>query len=307
MPAEHENIEIRSEEVQEILSEVPAWLIRWGITVVFFIVLAIVALSWIIEYPDVVPGRVVLTTTNPPAHLIAKSNGRVDLLVEEDQLVSTGTILAVIDNPAKASDVLELEKELKKIYTRLYTDDFDPFEIDLDKNYDLGAVQPQFSAFYTAVINATRTKKIAASRERVKAAQESLIAAKRQRTSLNTNLGYSEEELDIVNRIYEKELKEISFGGSDSVSLLRSRSSLVSAQQALQSVRSQITQNESEIRRLENSLRELKLNNEDNSQVDKNNIKETFEALESSIYNWKDRFVLESPFDGRISLSKFWT
>ena len=307
MPAEHENIEIRSEEVQEILSEVPAWLIRWGITVVLFIVLAIVALSWIIEYPDVIPGQVVLTTTNPPAHLYAKSTGRIDLLVQEGEIVEEDAILAIIDNPAKAEDVLELEAELKSIYTNLYSDDFNPFSIDLNKNYDLGSVQPQFSAFYAAVLNATRTKKIAASKERVKAAEESLNAARRQRLSLKKDLEYSEESVQIADNIYAKEIEEFQFGGSDSITLLNTKSSLVRAQQALQSVKAQIAQNDSEIRRLENSLLELKLNNEDNNQVDKNNIKEAYEALESSIYSWKDRFILQTPFRGKVSLSKFWT
>jgi hypothetical protein len=33
-----ENIELRSEEVQEILGRPPQWIIRWGITIIFIIV-----------------------------------------------------------------------------------------------------------------------------------------------------------------------------------------------------------------------------------------------------------------------------
>ena len=307
MPEEHEDIEIRSEEVQEILSAVPVWLIRWGITVVLMIVLAIIALSWIIEYPDVVPGKVILTTTNPPAHLVAKASGRIDLMVDEGQDVKKGSILAVIENPAKTADVLELEQELIKIYPSLYSDDFDPFLIDLNKNYDLGTVQPQFSSFYSSVLNATRTKKIAASEERVKAARESLASAKLQRANIENDLRLTEEKVKIEENIYLKEVKEFSFGGSDSITLLRARGTMVQSQQNLQSVKSQLNQNEIEIRRLQNSLSELVLNNEDNNQVDKNAIKEAYEALESSIYSWKDQFILQSPFDGNVSLSKYWS
>ena len=222
-------------------------------------------------------------------------------------MVRKGEILAIIDNPAKAEDVLDLEMELQKIYSKLYTDGFDPYEINLKKNYDLGSVQPQFSAFYSAVVNATRDKKIAASQERVKAAEESLKAAKAQRANLQTDLGLSEESLKIAAKVYDKEVEEMKFDGSDSITLLNTKNGLIRAQQALQSIKSQINQNESEIRRQENTLRELKLNNEDNSEVDKNNIKEAYEALESGIYSWKDRFLLQTPFDGKVSLSKFWT
>ena len=39
----HKEIELRSEEVQEVMNRVPAWILRSGITVLFFIVVALVA------------------------------------------------------------------------------------------------------------------------------------------------------------------------------------------------------------------------------------------------------------------------
>lgn len=305
--AEHHNIEIRSEEVQEILSEPPAWLIRWGITLVFGIVLTIVFLSWIMEYPDVVPGQVVLTTETPPTHMFAKASGKVDLLVEDLQEVKEGTILAVIENPANSEDVLALEKNLKSIYKNLYSEDFDPFNIQLETNYDLGSVQQEFSSFFRAVSNATREKKFVADRQAVNSAREELIAAQRQHESIIRNLKTKKEELDIAETLYEKEVAQISFGGSDSIQLLNSQLSKLSASSAYDNLQSQLLQNETAIKRAENNLKALDLNYQDNGLVLKNAIKEAYEALENSIYRWKDQYILESPFDGTISLSKFWT
>ena len=36
---EYKEIELRSEEVQEVMSHVPVWILRWGITVLFCIVI----------------------------------------------------------------------------------------------------------------------------------------------------------------------------------------------------------------------------------------------------------------------------
>jgi hypothetical protein len=63
-PEKNRTDEIRSEAVQEILSFVPHWIIRWGITVILFTVAVILAVSWFMSYPDIIPTRITLTTKN---------------------------------------------------------------------------------------------------------------------------------------------------------------------------------------------------------------------------------------------------
>ena len=42
----HKEIELRSEEVQEVMNRVPAWILCSGITVLFIIVVVLVARSY---------------------------------------------------------------------------------------------------------------------------------------------------------------------------------------------------------------------------------------------------------------------
>ena len=72
--------EIRSDEVQEILSHVPNWMIRWGITLIFALIILLVGLSWIIKYPDTIQGSLILTTKEPPIELVSKSSGQISHL-----------------------------------------------------------------------------------------------------------------------------------------------------------------------------------------------------------------------------------
>ena len=65
MSEDTNNIELRSEEVQEILGEVPAWILRRGITLTAIIVVVILLGSAFFKYPDVITSSVVLTSTNP--------------------------------------------------------------------------------------------------------------------------------------------------------------------------------------------------------------------------------------------------
>ena len=47
----NKDIELRSEEVQEVMGQVPAWIVRWGITLLFLVVVALLVGSCFFKYP----------------------------------------------------------------------------------------------------------------------------------------------------------------------------------------------------------------------------------------------------------------
>ncbi len=110
--------EIRSEEVQEILSAVPNWTIRWGISLILGLIVMLFFISWFIKYPDIAEGQVVLTTKTPPANLISQSNGYIEeIYLANESEVQIGEIVASIKNPIRKSSldtVLDLLKERNK-------------------------------------------------------------------------------------------------------------------------------------------------------------------------------------------------
>ena len=48
----YKNIELRSEEVQEVMNHISPWVVRWGLTALFMILLAILVGCRIFKYPD---------------------------------------------------------------------------------------------------------------------------------------------------------------------------------------------------------------------------------------------------------------
>jgi HlyD family secretion protein len=67
------DIELRSEEFQEVLSHTPSWILRWGITLVFVILAGLRAGSWFFKYPDTVAAPIVVNTENLPLDVVAKT------------------------------------------------------------------------------------------------------------------------------------------------------------------------------------------------------------------------------------------
>lgn len=111
-------IELRSEEVQEILMRVPSWLLRWGITVVFMVLILILAGAWMVHYPDLVQASFKLTSANTPKAILTRTDGKlIRLFAKEGQRVKAGTVLAYLESTANHDEVLRLSRELTKAWT----------------------------------------------------------------------------------------------------------------------------------------------------------------------------------------------
>lgn len=118
----HKEIELRSEEVQEVMNRVPAWILRSGITVLFVIVVALVAGSYWFKYPDVIAAEVTVSTQDPPAYVVSRAAGRLEnLYVQNGQEVGPDTNLGTIENTACASDVFSLQERMRKWKQEGYT------------------------------------------------------------------------------------------------------------------------------------------------------------------------------------------
>mgnify|MGYP000179517411 FL=1 len=138
--SELEAIELRSEEVQDILSHMPGWMIRWGITVIFLILLIVFSISWVIKYPDVIDGPVTLTTHQAPVRLVSQTSGELkSILIDEDTWVEKGTPIAEITSDLEQNEVDALRKivlDVQNILDGKTTDD--PY---LPLNLSLGSLQ----------------------------------------------------------------------------------------------------------------------------------------------------------------------
>lgn len=101
-----DDIKLRSEDVQEILTRMPSWMIRWGITLIFAILLLFVLISWFIKYPDTIDGEVVVMSQSPPIRLVNKTAGTLEsVLVKDGDIVEKGDPLARFENSINQKDI----------------------------------------------------------------------------------------------------------------------------------------------------------------------------------------------------------
>jgi len=141
-----DNLHLRSEEVQEIISTPPSWLIRWGITLVFIITSMIILLSFLIKYPDFVQAKVLVTTKEPTERILARTSGQIEkLFVENGDSVTAGQTLAGIKSTANLEDILYLKEVLEKeVFGK---ENKYSFPLETLSNLVLGEIEPSFLEF----------------------------------------------------------------------------------------------------------------------------------------------------------------
>ena len=111
MEKTYKDIELRSEEVQEVMNKVPPAILRYGIGILATIVGILLAGSALFSYPETVQVEVTLSPSNPPAYIKSTGNGKIErLYVANGQAVKKGDILAVMESVASTDDVLRLRE-----------------------------------------------------------------------------------------------------------------------------------------------------------------------------------------------------
>jgi len=75
-----------------------------------------IILSWLIKYPEVITGKLILTTTEEPVKMVSQSSGIIkQLFVKDGDVIKAGTTLAEIENPLSASSAEYMQKYLVKL------------------------------------------------------------------------------------------------------------------------------------------------------------------------------------------------
>jgi multidrug efflux pump subunit AcrA (membrane-fusion protein) len=147
MPHERIDLEINSEEVQEIITAVPSWILRWGITLIFIILGAIVLLSALIEYPDIVKTGLRVNSLNSPKPVLAKQNGKLTaLLVKDGQMVMENQLLAYFESTANPNDIIKINRDLKQFRDRVLKNEL--VTSILPTGFSLGELQSTYQTFY---------------------------------------------------------------------------------------------------------------------------------------------------------------
>ena len=189
------NIDLRSEEVQDIMSDIPGKIIRWGTTIIFIILILLIVGCFFFKYPDIIYANVTVTTKEPPAAILAHSTGKIDaVFVDNQQVVDSGMPLAVIENPADFEDMQLLTKRLSQ-WNPEQSDITSGIALFRSSLLRLGTVQSAYAEFLSALQDYSEyltlnyyTQKISLQKGQLKSRNSNLLEMRKQQRLLKLQL-----------------------------------------------------------------------------------------------------------------------
>jgi HlyD family secretion protein len=300
-------VEIRSEPMQDIIGRPPGWITRWGTTVLFGFLLILIFFASVFRYPDSVKSGIVITTENPPANLMAHSSGNIKkIFVTDNQMVQSGDILTLINNPADYRDVLLIRRWTEKaLYDSGFQVSPDSRKV-IQGSFQLGEIQPALSAYFSHLSEFIDYRKDNPEKQRIAALRQESTGYANLRIALAQQCEILNKELELVRKQHERNKTLYQSRTISDADLEKSESVLLAkdyeyAQSKIELANNRLKETgvQKEIVTLESQLRE-------NQSEKERSLHESLLNLIAGIATWENRYVLKAPVDGKVSFSKVW-
>ncbi|PCI92691.1 MAG: hypothetical protein COB15_17375 [Flavobacteriales bacterium] len=310
MPEEKEEIQIRSDEVQEILSTVPNWMIRWGISLIFGLILMLVFISWFIKYPDVIEGQALITTTEPPAKLVSKSSGYIEqLYFKDNSTLKKGDVIAEITNPTNKGSIEFLATTLQILIAK-ENEPLESFNVDQitgvlsqisSKNLLLGNELPEFNQFIQNLteLNVLLTDQFYQNtnqnfNQQIEYNDRLAWITKGQLDLLNQELMNAKEKFKADSTLYKRDV-------ISKHDFFKNQSELISKKQELANLKKTYVNYKITVTNYLKQKDETTQQYEQQKRTLNTNISANIKSIKNYINNWQQNYTFTSPINGKLT------
>ncbi|MCC6410887.1 MAG: HlyD family efflux transporter periplasmic adaptor subunit [Saprospiraceae bacterium] len=301
---EREYVELRSEEVHEILGTPPGWMVSWGTLSVLFCFTLLILVGSAVRYPDVIPAKIVLTTATPPVDVVARTNGHLsELLVSDTHVVKRDQLLAVLQSTADYEDVLMLDVLAQSWAMLTNTDTF--VRLQAPSNLDLGEVQGEYADFVqkldqfkfgqtdkTASIGAS----VSSNNAQIKKLESSIVFDRNA-------LMRTRDQLESARDFLRKQQELFNAGIISRVELEKEKQRVADLERQIEQLDDNILRKQNEILSLRKNSSDERFSGSESSNNAETQLRNSLNNLRSSIDRWKQSYLLRAPIDGRVSLN----
>jgi multidrug resistance efflux pump len=301
---EAEKIEIRSDDVREILGQVPRWIVRWGTTVIFVVTLILIAGSGLFRFPDIQPASITLTTENPPAHLRARTSGKiVKLFVEDKQKVGAGDHVALLESAADYNDVISIEKLLVGFRANMENGQY----VSFNNDYSLGEIQSHFASFLKNYEDYLKFINLDYHRKKIKSLKSELAKYDIYYSQLSEQSEVLKKELALAKKQFERDSLLYKQGVLSAADYEKSQGALLGKEYTYKETLTALATAKIETGKLNQEILDMELDESNKKSEIRNRLYEAYDRLMAEIDIWKQKYLLTTPVEGIVTFNKFWS
>ncbi|MDR6923163.1 MULTISPECIES: HlyD family secretion protein [Chryseobacterium] len=297
-----DTIELRSESVQDILTQPPHWMIRWGNTLIFIILLLILLMSYIIKYPEFVPAPIIVTSQNPPEKIEARTSSKIEkIFIKNHQEVKKNDVLMVMQSAANYKDVLEL----KKLVDSITPNQVLSFPIAQASRFKLGELQGDYNNFAKAFQDEELFTRLQPYAPENIAANQSLSEYRVRMATTKQQKNLEQAKYELTKKNYQRSQELFNQGVISSMELENEKIKYIQAQQNLENITISLSQMEEGISNLHKTKSGTAINTEKDKITYSSQTLQLFEQLRKSLKQWEQTYLVISSTDGMASFQQF--
>ncbi|HRG51996.1 MAG TPA: HlyD family efflux transporter periplasmic adaptor subunit [Bacteroidia bacterium] len=304
--SEEQDIEIKTDEVNELLTAVPKWIIRWGVSIIFGIMLLVIVFSFFIKYPETLPASVTITTTNPPITLVAKTSGKITLLpVKNNQQVKNGDVMMVLENPGNYKHVLSVSALLDTFQTNLKLKKNIPEIVAFD-SLKLGEISTPFLQFLKSYNSYKLFIETNPQQKEIEIINNELGTYNILLTKYQLQENLSKQEFALAEKDFTRFSSLFQNGSISSKEFEDKNKDYINAKKNYENIKINNLNNKITINNLEKNKLQLQLLAVQESEKYQQELFESIQRLKLQIETWEQTYLIIAPFDGVVSLFNYW-
>lgn len=288
--------ELVNPTVDEVLNRPPGWLLRWGTTLFFGVIGLILAVSWFVQYPDLVSAPLRVLPAQLPKSILARTEGRLEKLwVTDGETAEAGDILAYIESTADHDDVLKLEKVIDELMRK--KDDIEAvYQTEIPLYFNLGDLQKSYQAFQEAYTRSKSALRSGIFTRKKGAISGEISSLKNLRNSTYEQLQLQEKDLKLALEEAESQQRLADKGFVPLLEAKNAMSRYLSKKQAYEQARTSLENNTINQNQKRQELLEMDKTIEEHNTT----LIQTIYSLKSDIQAWKQRYIAIAPVSGTI-------
>ncbi len=300
-------IEIRSDEVQEIMGTPPKWIIRWGIAIISAVVLVLLGGSYFYKYPDLIKARVTIVSENPPISVVARSDGKLDkIFVSDKQNVKENSILGIIENPANYEDVYELARLLDSV--QYFFNQPEMFgTLKFEKEYSLG----QNHAYFSSLVSQLREYQTSVSfntfEQRIRSLEKQVTDYANYYEKLRQQIAVLNEDYILASNQFNRDSVLNARKVMSDVDFEKSEAAMLKQKYAYQNAMTNLASTQITMNQLKQQIQEQRVLNSETENKLLAALKEKYDNLVNQLKAWEQAFVLKTPISGQVTFTNFWS
>lgn len=259
--------------------------------------------SAVFKYPDIISSSVSLTGTTPVAGVVARSSGKLqELYVQNNQQVEAKAFLAVIENPAKTEDVIQLKEILRKLDSGLDTIALVPSQL-----LQLGSLQPLYSSFSLTMSEYRQFKELAYHLKKISLMKGRIAQNEVYYTNMMRQKEISEAQIKLAHQQYTRDsLLEAKILISKE-ELERSHSQYLQSSLSAENMDRSLENLQIQLAQMYESLYDTEYQYQEKKNTLETQLRSLINLLKTEVNTWEMNYVLTTPIEGVITFTQYWT